>query len=254
MISLGKKHGCITYPHPEIAPLVKRRQFECLSIRQADYAKLKNMENFRAFHLIRDPRDIIVSAYFSHRYSHETTNWQELQEHRQQLNSVSQEEGLLLEMEFGVTRCTLEALQNWQYSNAHILELKFEQFIIDPVQTFINIFSFFEVLDKKSAKTKRNFNWLNYYNKVIYSYRLLRPLKIPLAKIKPQYLKQIVKKYSFENMTGGRQRGQEDIKNHYRKGVPNDWTNYFTDLHKHYFKENYPNLLLKTGYERDGNW
>ncbi len=41
----------------------------------------------RGFHVIRDPRDIVVSAYFSHKYSHPDGKW--LTEQRKLLRQVS---------------------------------------------------------------------------------------------------------------------------------------------------------------------
>jgi hypothetical protein len=260
MIATGRKHGCITYPHPDILPLVTKHNFECLSVRQADYTKLEDLESFRGFHLIRDPRDIVISAYFSHRYSHPTANWPELEEHRQQLNCVSQEKGIFLDMEFGVTKDTLIALQNWNYNDQKILELKFEHFINDPIETFLDIFSFFSLLEKEYSKRFLSL-FARYlfirFNQYIYSYklsRILRPLRKKMADIRPEELRQIVEKYSFEKLSGGRHVGELDPKKHYRKGVSNDWKNHFTDNHKKYFKEKYQDLLEKTGYEQDKNW
>ena len=39
------------------------------------YEKVSKIKNYKGFHVIRDPRDIIISAYFSHLYSHSTEGW-----------------------------------------------------------------------------------------------------------------------------------------------------------------------------------
>jgi lipopolysaccharide transport system ATP-binding protein len=57
----------------------------------------------------------------------------------------------------------------------------------------------------------------------------------------------------FEQVTG-RQRGQEDITVHERKGIAGDWRNYFTEALKRSFKERYGDLLVATGYEKNQNW
>jgi hypothetical protein len=56
--------------------------------------KTRYLENFKGFHVIRDPRDICVSAYYSHLYSHPVENWPELNELRSRLLQVTKEEGL----------------------------------------------------------------------------------------------------------------------------------------------------------------
>jgi hypothetical protein len=204
MVSMGKKYGCITYPLVKIEKCVAEHHFEALAFLEADYSLLKNLENFKAFHLIRDPRDIAISAYFSHHYSHPTGGWDELEEHRRRLCSVSQEEGLFLDMEFEVTKGTFTAMQRWEYNNANILELKFEQFSIDPVRTFLDVFSFFSLLEE-TGKREKFLDFIINYNKTINLFRALRPLKKHISKIPTKALQRIVEKYSFEKMSGGRQ-------------------------------------------------
>ena len=43
----------------------------------SDYAKTTALPVFKEFHVIRDPRDIAVSGYYSHLYSHAVTDWPE---------------------------------------------------------------------------------------------------------------------------------------------------------------------------------
>lgn len=51
-----------------------------------------------------------------------------------------------------------------------------------------------------------------------------------------------------------RERGQEDSSSRYRKGVVGDWKNAFTREDKHVFEENAGDLLVKLGYEKDSDW
>ena len=59
---------------------------------------------------------------------------------------------------------------------------------------------------------------------------------------------------SFEKLSRGRQRGQEDTSSFYRKGVAGDWNNYFTERDKQIYKEEAGELLIRLGYERDLDW
>lgn len=54
----------------------------------------------KASHVTRDPRDIIVFGFFSHKWSHPIEN-EAHEEYRKWLNSVSDEEGLLFEVAHG---------------------------------------------------------------------------------------------------------------------------------------------------------
>ena len=104
----------------------------------ADRQQAEVLKPFRAFHVIRDPRDIIVSAYFSHRNSHPTDGLPHLAAHRAALQEASKDEGLFLEMEFSAHE--LRELGDWDYSTEDILELKMEDLTARPYETFLSIF------------------------------------------------------------------------------------------------------------------
>ena len=59
---------------------------------------------------------------------------------------------------------------------------------------------------------------------------------------------------SFEKLSRGRQRGQEDPSSFYRKGVAGDWRNYFSEEDRRVFKEEAGELLIRLGYEEDLDW
>ena len=59
---------------------------------------------------------------------------------------------------------------------------------------------------------------------------------------------------SFEKLSKGRARGQEDPASFFRKGVSGDWRDAFTERDKAVFKEEAGGLLVKLGYEKDGDW
>ncbi|WP_118828420.1 sulfotransferase domain-containing protein [Salinibacter ruber] len=56
--------------------------------------------------------------------------------------------------------------------------------------------------------------------------------------------------FSFENLTKGRQRGDEDRSSHFRKGRSKDWKNWFDDRHLSVFKEAGGfEVLQRAGYD-----
>jgi hypothetical protein len=59
---------------------------------------------------------------------------------------------------------------------------------------------------------------------------------------------------SFEKLSRGRERGQEDPSSFYRKGVAGDWRNHFTEEDRRIFKEEAGELLIRLGYEEDLDW
>lgn len=58
---------------------------------------------------------------------------------------------------------------------------------------------------------------------------------------------------SFERLAGGRSRGEEAA-SFFRKGVAGDWKDVFTERNKRDFKAAAGDLLIGLGYEEDGAW
>ena len=111
-----------------------------------------------------------------------------------------------------------------------MMEVKFEELIKNQRELFCNIFDFLGVLADSSAGEGDD------------------------KKISRDCLLEIVDRNSFVRQTQGREPGDVDEKSHYRKGVPGDWKNYFTKIHRHHFKELFGDLALKLGYESDLDW
>jgi hypothetical protein len=59
---------------------------------------------------------------------------------------------------------------------------------------------------------------------------------------------------SFEKLSKGRKRGEEDSSSFLRKGIVGDWKNVFTERDKEIFKEAAGDLLIMLGYESDNDW
>jgi len=66
-------------------------------------------------------------------------------------------------------------------------------------------------------------------------------------------VRRCVRAASFERLAGGRSRGQEAA-SFFRKGVAGDWKNVFTERNKRDFKAAAGDLLIELGYEEDGDW
>lgn len=211
-----------------------------------------NEIRLKGFHLIRDPRDIAVSGYFSHLNSHPTDGWPELIEYRRELKSKNLEEGLLLEIKYNKPR--YDDLYHWNYNNNDILEVTYEQMIMNPYKLFHDVMVHFKLMDPEetinlsSIKTRGKFLFGNLFRKfaesLIFERKNLNALR----------LLSIIYDNDFKRMSKGRTQGEENAHHHYRKGIHGDWKNYFNDTHKNYFKEHYNEILVKLGYEKDTSW
>lgn len=175
-------------------------------------------DDWLGFHVIRDPRDIVVSAYFSHMYSHPSGDW--LDEQRQRLRQVDQHEGIKLSIDFRENQ--FQEMAAWGYGEDHrIYETKFEVITQHTLPEFKRIFRFLGLFPQHIGE---------------------------------ETLSEILYQHRFEKLTEGRKPGEEDPHHHYRKGVAGDWKQYFNEENKAYFKENWGELLIRLGYEEDQTW
>lgn len=248
----------------DLLKTVKEQRFDFVSYSNADINFVRPiLEGVRGFHVIRDPRDIVVSAYFSHLYSHSDRYWPERSNYRSQLEKLPKDKGLLLTMDYltsiMVEGETIDILGNicmWDYSLPNILEVKFEELIVNPYGMWLEILRFLGVLDNENVGLRT------------FSVYILRRILSLMARrmgfsmnhgllihgIHPWRALSIVYENDFSALAGGRNAGEEDVRHHYRKGVTGDWKNHFREEHKRFFKERYGAVLIKLGYERDENW
>jgi hypothetical protein len=201
----------------DLGAAIPRPEETFLCYVNADRRRVKRLGALRGFHMVRDPRDIVVSAYFSHLYSH--PDYPSLVEHRERLRSASKEEGLLLEMDQRIYEFRM--MLAWDYDRDDVLELQMEDVTADAPREVPRILSFLGL----GAD----------------------------AGLDAETVAAIVDRNRFE-VKAGRTPGTEDLHSHYRKGVAGDWVEHFTERHVEYFKERYNDLLLKLGYEDSPDW
>ena len=84
--------------------------------------------------------------------------------------------------------------------------------------------------------------------------RVRRLLEFLGAEAGDETVRRCVESASFERLSRGRQRGEEDPSSFFRKGIAGDWRNVFTEEDKRVFKEGAGGLLIKLGYEESDQW
>lgn len=181
------------------------------------FEKFTKNDIYKAFYIIRDPRDIIISNYFSIKYSHPVLN-NYIVDNRKDLIQLSEHDGIM-KLIVNTAKFITQIMHKWNAAdNVNIKIFKFED-VFGPEQLA--------------------------FLKDIFSH-----CRVSLPDADIQYL---VDQYSFQKISG-RRAGTEDQKHHYRKGVSGDWKNYFSEEHKQRFKLEAGDLLIGLGYEKNLNW
>ncbi|MEO8275480.1 MAG: sulfotransferase domain-containing protein [Thermoanaerobaculia bacterium] len=201
----------------DLAAAQRRDGFRFMALVNADFDSLRGTP-LRAVHVVRDPRDLLISAYFAHALSHPTDNWPELAAFRSLLASVDQPTGLLLELEFCAN--VFDAMASFPPAVEGILEVRYETLIEEPWREFERMFEHlgFDRLVSRDA------------------------------------LEDLVHRHRFEALSGGRGRGESDPSNHYRKGVAGDWRAEMPPAVRWAFESRFGSLLRRYGYETSGEW
>ena len=144
-------------------------------------------------HVVRNPLDLIVSAYYSHLSSHPLDGWPELAKQREVLCSVPLEAGMMLTVALleradfrpgGSTPGPLLSMRLWNYTDPRILTIRMEDMVADVNGTIGR--------------------WLRS--------ELGTELKLPDAR-----------EFRFERFSGNRRPGEVDTRAHYRVGLPDQW-------------------------------
>jgi lipopolysaccharide transport system ATP-binding protein len=169
----------------------------------------------RRFVVIRDLRDTLISYYFSWKISHRV-NSELMANARRWLQEHDFEAALLKMIRYGLNDCA--AIQeSWLRAGEALIRYE-------------------DLLENDVAILER----------VLLQHCELRVTKAQLC--------EAVVASRFEAITHGRQRGQEDVTAHERKGIRGDWRNHFTEAVKRAFKERFGELLIATGYETSMDW
>lgn len=196
------------WKHPRVCP--PDRIALSLFFSHQRFAAMPKPENYRAFFVFRDPRDLVVSSYFSTRDSH--TPMGDIPEVRRALRDKSKKDGLLFLIDDLARKGRFKAVRSW--ANAPATEavrlVRYEDLTGDRQRDEID--------------------------------RLLRHCGIVVP---PGELATLLERYSFARMDVRQRTGSTS---HYRKGEPGDWRNHFdADIHDAFTRAT-GDLVARLGY------
>ena len=170
--------------------------------------------DFRGLHLVRDPRDMLVSATFYHRHSDEP--W--LHTPRESLGGLSYRQKIEtlqnfdeeLSYSMNLMWTDLQRIRNFNYADVRFRTLHYEHLIADRQ---LNIF-------------EDLFHFLGFHSRVIDTC-LVNAYRNCLFSSPPKSA-------------------------HVRSGEPKQWPHFFKPIHKEQFTKFFGDILQKSGYEE--NW
>lgn len=198
-------------------------------------------------HIIRDPRDVIVSGYLYHKqckekwctntrfdlsqpvlfpnvpYSqeHRSEEWKKQylvslgnKSYQQNLRERTESDGLLFEL-FHYGAWTIESMLRWDYNNPRVKEVRFEAIMSNFEETFKEMFVHFGFSDDQVAQAL-----------------------------------QIAAKEDLNRQTEKQLRANP----HVSSRQTTKWHKYFKKIHKETFKRRFDDALVQLGYENSAQW
>lgn len=173
-------------------PFPPGRTVSTLFVSHQRFMGIPKPENYRAFFVLRDPRDVVVSSYFSMRSSH--TPMGDIPQVRPVLQEKPKKDGLLYIIDHLRAKGTFAALRSWATA---------------PPSEEIRLVRYEDLIGEQQAEEMD---------------RLLRHCGIHLP---PSELTGLLSRYSFSRMRG-KSDGAGPV-SHYRKGQPGDWRQHLDD-------------------------
>ncbi|MGF1491538.1 MAG: sulfotransferase domain-containing protein [Microcoleaceae cyanobacterium] len=177
------------------------------------FQKLKKPERYKAFFILRDPRDLVVSWYFSARYSHTLVTV--IPEMRAALRDMELKQGLIYVIDKIRSFGTFDAMRSWVTA--------------DTDTRRVTVFKYEKLAENSDAFLEELFNFLE------------------IEMLSPDF-EAVCQRFRYKSLTRGREQGKENINSHFRKGIAGDWQNYFDEEITACFEAATGDLLSVLGY------
>lgn len=177
------------------------------------YEEIEKPEEYRTIYVIRDPRDIVVSWYYSMLDSHRLMG--KVFEHRRNLRSLNRDEGLAYCIRN--FHLKLAFMRGWAYAqdDPRTVFVRLEDLSNNPVGGFMKIMNHCEI------------------------------------SIRRWKLEEILSSYTRDKMRQRDLEVRDDSERSHYRAKPSDWRQLFTDRHRELFRDVTGDLVELLGYEWD---
>ena len=177
----------------------------------------EQLGDFVGSHMVRDPRDCIVSGYYYHLWTDEA--WAHVPEpqyeglsYQQYLKSVDQDTGVSAEITRFARYVEDYRMRFWNYEDDRIFEMKYEELLGNEKELFNELFRHYGFTDKAVRMCVK-----------------------------------IAERFSFKNLAG-QSVGVSTAQKHLRDGRPGQWKEVLTDRHLAAIEDLFGDLLVYQGY------
>jgi hypothetical protein len=201
-LSFSRTHISNTMPNSADIVLFTNASYQFLSHKVTD-----------GVHVIRNPFDLLVSAYYSHKTTHSIEGWPKLAAQRRLLETLPYDVGVLLTVAFiersdfyDVALGPFAGLREWDFDDPRFETLRMED-LVKNVNGILGLRLIREFGDRLILPTSGEFQ--------------------------------------FEQFAGGRTPGRTDPLSHYRSGEVGEWRKVLPEAAGEYVKTHFAELLAK---------
>lgn len=168
---------------------------------------------YKAFFILRDPREILISWYFSAKFSHIPIGY--IPELRSKLRRLSFTDSMLFAIDYLDEFGLFGSMRSWKEAegkDSNIVLVRYEDLVTSSLESFGRLFTFLDI------------------------------------GMTPATLLELIQIYSFKRLSG-RNVGTEDTKSHIRKGGSGSWKRHFNEKIESRFSDVTGDLVQRLGYE-----
>lgn len=207
---------------------------DIMIVHDAQPDQVMELGRVRGVHITRDPRDVIISGYRSHKGSHWFPEGTEERDHQLRLRELNEHEGILLEIEF--SRRYLEPVAGWmdEVDQPDVLEMSFERLTAQPYTSFLDIIG----ATGRLFKTRGTRHFLvSSVHSALNRVGLKVGLRLPMKKVPGEQVLAAAYRLRYEE------------NEHHHGGVREQWKERFTAEHFRMYYQTYGDLAERMGYE-----